>query len=541
MYITDKKAQFSTAFVHAVASKAGFNTGSFHVDNDSVDIVISAKKDVGTARKSPYLNVQLKCTEVDDEEGDQLSFWLPLKNYNDLREPNVHIPHILVVLCVPRTPGEWWVEAPDQQVLRRCSALGQRDERESVPASIAALYVRVADRHHAADRHRRRPVKVTIADDAALNTVDPEHFALYLSARGWRQAAEDAAARYWESRSGDVEVLVPRHQTWRDYARLVGSALELVAEVEDRSQLAVLHDIATVSSDVVRVTELGVATDDGTVPVDDAVILIEATKASLLAAACSTIDPRKVYGTKKPATAIEFAESLRLGQTERGSYVLTILSPLPPPPPMKQLGLPHVDTPLAPPPFARAATTMFTVAMSKLVSTTANIMANRDTPSSLEEAAAAGISADLCEAIGRVSQCSSKAEFRVAMAWAPALPQATPTEQVFQLSRPMAEIIGHVGRNLREKAPVEGFQLTGPVVALDRPKQTFHGTATVVASIEGKLRRVTVELFGPDWKKAVRALDKRTIFQCTGELVRAGNFFRLKNPREVAGNVPDPV
>ena len=51
----------------------------------------------------------------------------------------------------------------------------------------------------------------------------------------------------------------------------------------------------------------------------------------VLAAACSLREPRPVYGARNDREANEFMRRVRLGQTEVGSFVVTILSPVVPP------------------------------------------------------------------------------------------------------------------------------------------------------------------------------------------------------------------
>ncbi len=61
MYITERKQQFSIAYVRAIVSVAGFVVYEYAVDDDSIDIGIAAKGLMGTVR-SPKLDIQLKCT-----------------------------------------------------------------------------------------------------------------------------------------------------------------------------------------------------------------------------------------------------------------------------------------------------------------------------------------------------------------------------------------------------------------------------------------------------------------------------------------------
>lgn len=121
MYITAKKEQFSRAFMHALCAKGGLEFRSVEVDDDSVDHEVVANRSLGTKIRAPQLGVQLKCTETDDGNGDHLVFPLPMKNYDDLRDPRVHIPRILVVLAVPEALDAWLNETTEQTAMRRCA------------------------------------------------------------------------------------------------------------------------------------------------------------------------------------------------------------------------------------------------------------------------------------------------------------------------------------------------------------------------------------------------------------------------------------
>lgn len=101
-----QKEQFSTAYVKAVAAAAGYAVYSPSVDDDSIDMGIAGKGAAGTFR-APRLEIQLKCTAQSLYSGDIVSFPLKLKNYNDLRAPNVLVPRILLVAIVPEEYQRW--------------------------------------------------------------------------------------------------------------------------------------------------------------------------------------------------------------------------------------------------------------------------------------------------------------------------------------------------------------------------------------------------------------------------------------------------
>ena len=142
MYITSQKSEFSVAFVHAVASVAGYTFMSPpHVDAESVDLELGGSKSQGKKRRAPRLDVQVKCTETDDGAGDVLSYPLKMKNYNDLRIEDVHVPHILVVLCIPADLGDWLHETEAETAMRRvaywCSLRGHPEVPNETTRTIA--------------------------------------------------------------------------------------------------------------------------------------------------------------------------------------------------------------------------------------------------------------------------------------------------------------------------------------------------------------------------------------------------------------------
>ena len=120
MHISQQQEQFSRAYVHAIASVAGFTIYTPQVDDDSVDLGIAQTGGRGTIR-SPRLEMQLKCTYYHKLETSLPNFSYPLKrkNYDDLRSPNVMIPRILVIMRVPEDITYWLRHDSEQrQTLR---------------------------------------------------------------------------------------------------------------------------------------------------------------------------------------------------------------------------------------------------------------------------------------------------------------------------------------------------------------------------------------------------------------------------------------
>lgn len=102
------KEQLSIAFVHAIATKAGFTVDKPTIDNDSVDLVISVngKIDTSSVIASPRIEVQLKASSSLTENEGKFHFQLSRKNYNDLRATTA-LPRLLVFFNMPESETDW--------------------------------------------------------------------------------------------------------------------------------------------------------------------------------------------------------------------------------------------------------------------------------------------------------------------------------------------------------------------------------------------------------------------------------------------------
>jgi len=116
----DLQAQFSIAYVQAVASVAGFfvQHADRGFDKDGIDLTVLRRGELGLIT-STRLDVQVK-SYTGDAQGDPWPYDLDVKSYGDLIPTAYQVPRILVVVRVPADVGEWIAHGDEQLVLRRC-------------------------------------------------------------------------------------------------------------------------------------------------------------------------------------------------------------------------------------------------------------------------------------------------------------------------------------------------------------------------------------------------------------------------------------
>lgn len=145
MLDTDIEAELSYAYLHAVASQAGFGCELHgrHADNAGKDAQVNIHE-----RLSPRsifrdfsIEVQLKaCINKPTAKSGYLPYPLPIQNYDKLRSTENAAPHLLVVLFLPHNKTDWLDATPENLVLRECaywvSLLGAKDVHDQKSRTV---------------------------------------------------------------------------------------------------------------------------------------------------------------------------------------------------------------------------------------------------------------------------------------------------------------------------------------------------------------------------------------------------------------------
>ena len=173
-------------------------------------------------------------------------------------------------------------------------------------------------------------MKLTIQDREALSAISPSALSAVALTLGWRKV--DAYGDNSDVYSGNdlPEIVIPRIKELGDYSTVVSRLVGIFAKVTDKHELAIYKDLSSVDQDVVRVRIP--SGDDGTLAMDGGVKLFKDIRDPVLAAARSLKNPQPVYHGRADSDAANLLKRVRLGQTEQGSYVVTLLVKITPPP-----------------------------------------------------------------------------------------------------------------------------------------------------------------------------------------------------------------
>jgi hypothetical protein len=297
---------------------------------------------------------------------------------------------------------------------------------------------------------------------------------------------------------------------------------------EQRSEQEILADLTTTGADVLRLRLQPPGSKDGTLLLEDAAKATNHLRDLLLAASCAEILRRPWFHTRKPLRAEEFVRQLRLGQTERGSFVLSVQSRVAPaltePEPGKLLEIEE--------PFERRAMTRLALALHA-VQEASEEAASTGKLGVFRQAVSAGVSANLCSALAGLSPNEpGRSPLSFEFTWSRTRPQLGTIPAKVAILADALPIIDEAGRLLRETSVWEDIEVRGVVIRLDRPENSSVGTVMLFGVIEDKDRKVQIQLQGSDYDHAIQAHKDGSQVVCKGNLRKEGRSFVLQQPHE---------
>jgi hypothetical protein len=114
--LNDVQERLSIGVVTLIAARAGCEVNEYQVDRTSRDLTISP-----IAGRPISIDAQLKSTINLVHAEDVVKYDLDIKNYNDLRQTDVGVARILIVVDLHSDKNEWLKSEADRTIFCRCA------------------------------------------------------------------------------------------------------------------------------------------------------------------------------------------------------------------------------------------------------------------------------------------------------------------------------------------------------------------------------------------------------------------------------------
>ena len=343
-------------------------------------------------------------------------------------------------------------------------------------------------------------MRVTIRDPDALKAVSPGALSAYARAAGWSKSETYGESSDVYVARGRPEIILPRTERLGDYADVVSRLIEIFAKAAETDELSLYRDLVTADRDVIRVRAAGV--DDGAMALHDGLALLRGAHDMMLAAACSLRNRRPAHRAGSTREAGNYVRRIRVGQTEQGSFAVTLLPPVVPPP--IRAGRAGVGESAADP-LERAMTLRMVGAL-----TAARVATERTSAgvgNAFVEAVEEGVNADLCDAL--VTLIEPFPRLDVSVTWTRTLPRPV-ARDVVRFGKADAPILREAARVFRDLEPRPAQRFVGVVQRLKRGGAETAGMIGLRTSIDGRNQSVRADLPQSDYEQAIRAHREKT-------------------------------
>ncbi len=351
----------------------------------------------------------------------------------------------------------------------------------------------------------------------------------YLTTNNWVKDGQlrDVATIWHRQDSVNAEIVLPVSEKLKDYLQRLADAVEALASYEARPVIGVINDVTRCLAHLITVRVIHGDTESGTIPINDGVLLVQRAKDLLHSAAMSMYAKKKRFSGPPPKDVRPYLDSLLLGQTEVGSYVVNVIAPVPPESEMER-PTPGQFEDIEKLPLASAVTASLTSSLNAL-SRAIDAYGERDDPTVFDEAVLSGASANMCDALLDLSGQERKRAFEIKISTAPT-PLFGGETVVFCFDDEKVTHLAKASDYYKENYVLPGRTISGFIRRLDRPKGQETGTVTVASVIIGLEKSIVIELGDDDYDRAILAHRAKSAIECHGDVHVTSRTVRLMSP-----------
>lgn len=380
-------------------------------------------------------------------------------------------------------------------------------------------------------------------------SIRPRDVIAYLIAHGWSIDDDQPAwtrgnTQVWVSPSTEGDLLVPLRPSFDDYALLVANLCTALAVEQGTDTLGTLRRVAAVRFDTIRLRVRSAAEVD-TLGFGDAVTLLRASRSLISAAAASVVEPRPTHPSRRPSTVNAYLGRLRMAQTEQGSFVVAIRSPVDalPDTSTEQMRFdvdpgqddPEVTERAASGSGAGRSMTLGLFGAVDAARTAVPVLQRRDY-ARFAEVVHLGVSSNLYGALAELARLA-EATLEFSIAWSPMVPLPPGEEErlsaALEVTGELRSWFAEGEKRLRSLPTLEPIVVVGPVTDLHREPAALLGEAFIRTAVAGTMQTVRLVLSPEDYEKAIAAHDRRQALACSGIARRQGRHLVIELPSDL--------
>lgn len=357
--------------------------------------------------------------------------------------------------------------------------------------------------------------------------INPLAFTKYLKDTGWRAfPTKRNYVKIFQTIKSDGEafqVNIPLDKSLSDYKSAMFQAIETVAFAENQSTEQLFLFLLNPNTDILKIRLDKKNIETGNILFDDAICIYENAKKLIAATAQDILHPKKYHQGRMDDSISSFISQCRFGQTEIGSYVVSVVCPfaeLDEFDGYKQLSIFSEEEQCA-----ESLTRKVTNRIMTNVAHIKNKIDDGEYDKLISEDSSTLISANFYEALAGLNLDSEGADVEFIAHWSPAVKSNRSPDSRILLSHNYYQPISATIEKLRERSHKK-TKILGKIKKLesvpDLPKRISGKITVVYLDENGSSRTVTANLNKEDYNKAIEAHSRGDYIEMIGDIHHSG-------------------
>lgn len=357
--------------------------------------------------------------------------------------------------------------------------------------------------------------------------INPHAFVKYLNDTGWIQwKTKRNYIKVFQKIKEDGEgfqVTIPLDKELLDYKEAIYEAIETVAFVEEQSTEQLLLFLLNPNTDILKIRLDKRGVEAGNILFDDAINIYENAKKLIAATAQDIVHPKKYHQGRMDDDISKFINKCRFGQTEIGSYVVSIVCPfaeLDETEGYKQLSIFSEEE--------ECAESLTRKVTNRIMENISFIKTNIDAGSYdqlVRENESDKISVNFYEALNGLNLNEEGTNLEFMAQWSPAVKENRSSKDRITLSydyyQPISNAIGKMRESVNTKTRIVG-RINRLESMPDISKRKSGKISVVYLDEDDKRRTVSVNLNKEDYDRAIEAHERGRYIEIIGELKKQG-------------------
>lgn len=357
-----------------------------------------------------------------------------------------------------------------------------------------------------------------------------QSFSRFLLKLGWTKTSDlNEYYDVWHSPIIDdkqEELVIPVTNDVFRLERNLSNIIKTMMFFYGKKEYQILDDYESSVRDQIKFRVKSEMTEDGYIPLNEGVRLLENTKEMLVASFLSVNNKKKNFTGPRPENVNEVINNIRMGQTEEGSFIINIYLPndyyedgqLP-------LFEEENDS------FTRKALAIIEQASIELINKAKIFEEQNNNLSVFDDSYLVGVSSNFCSAVSEISS-NGKNDVEIEIILNNGINEKEDIRKI-EINKEIIPIVDTVKEYYKQDLTTENFVLIGHVTKLHQEIDDTEGDITLTCEIEGKLKKVKLELIETFYTIAQEAHRNKSYLRCVGTLQTNGKVTTLTNITDV--------